>query len=148
MSEYQKYSKLPYFRTPTSISKTLEQVKKLLSKYGLQAIRNSEIKHLNLGVIEFALEKNNKMFTFRFKFNLSNDLRYHKQIYRALFYYLKSRFTRVDYGICTIEEEFMQELLIPLPDGRLKTLQEAYGKNVQLLQAGKDLLLPFKDETK
>lgn len=143
-SEYQKYKDLPYHGSKVSIGVSQEDIRKLLSKYGLEAIRFTDLIGMKTSVLEFALRNSDQILSYRFKFNLPEGPRYKKQLYRAVFNYLKARFTSVDFGICTVEEEFMQHLILKLPDGRAGTIQEMYGKKALDLNAG-NLQLPFKN---
>jgi len=150
MSEYQKYSKLPYFGTVVSISKTQEQIKKLLRKYGLQAIKFVEGYNYEkyIAVIEFLLvQEDDVPLQFRFNVSLPENRKYQRQVFRSLFYYLKARFTAIDFGINTVEKEFMSELVMKLPDGTTGTMKEIYGNKILELR-NSDNLLPFKESGK
>lgn len=136
------YKKLPYFKTTVGIAKTQGIIRKFLMKYNLKGIRITDYKEI--GIIEFILEINGIEKGFRFEFILPLDQNYKKQTYRALFYYLKARFTSVDYGIRTIEQEFMPELILKLPDGSTTTIASEVNENIGLLETTKDLQLPFK----
>jgi len=136
------YRTLPYYKTDVSISKTQDQIKKLLVKYHLIGIRFTE--YQNIGIIEFILKENGKEIPFRFKFILPENESHKKQVYRALLYYLKARFTSVDFGINTIEKEFLQEIILKLPSGEEATVKEVMeNKITQLTNNVSDLLLPF-----
>ena len=95
------YSKLPYYGSKVSFPKSQENIRKLLQKYNLQGIRFTEYR--NLAAIEFILLQNNKEMAFRFKIELPEKPSLQKQVYRALFHYLKARFTSVDFGIARIK---------------------------------------------
>ena len=137
------FSKLSYYKTPTPIYKTQNHIKTILQKFGLQGIRFTEYK--NIGIIEFILKRENKEYTFRFKFALPEKEAYRRQVYRALFHYLKNRFMAVEFGISSVEQEFLQELVLTLPNGSNSTVKELLGKDISKLQYSKDLLLPFKE---
>jgi len=137
------YKKLNYYGTKVSISKTQEDIKKILKKFGLQGIRFTEI--YEIGMIEFILSVNDKEMPFRFKYELPKQENYRKQVYRALFYYLKNRFLAIEFGITTIEKEFLQELVLKLPDGSDATVKEIIQDNILKLSYD-NLLLPFKNE--
>ncbi len=134
------YKKLPYFKTTVDVAKTQGIIRKFLMKYNLKGIRITDYK--DIGIIEFILEIKGIEKGFRFEFILHEN--YKKQTYRALFYYLKARFTSVDFGIRTIEQEFMPELIIKLPDGSSTTIASEVNENIELLETTKDLQLPFK----
>lgn len=146
VSEYQKYSKLPYFKTPTNIFKTQEEIRRFLKKYDLRAISFSEISEYKVIILQFALNTEKQLLKFRFKIDMPMEERYRKQVYRGLYHYLKARFTSVIFGINTVEQEFMAEIIMKLPNGTEGTMRELYGDKVLDLKS--DLILPFKDEAK
>lgn len=116
-----KYNKLAYYNTKVPIYRTQNKIRTVLQKFGLQGTRFTEYK--NVGIIEFILMSNGKELTFRFKYDLPEE-KYHAQIYRGLFHYLKNRFMAVEFGITTVEKEFLQELVIKLPNGTNSTMKE------------------------
>lgn len=76
---------------------------------------------------------------FRFKYDLPEE-KYWPQIYRGLFHYLKNRFMAIEFGITTVEKEFLQELVLKLPDGTTSTIKEILGDKISKLEY-KDLKL-------
>lgn len=139
------YKKLSYYRTSVPIYKTQNEIRTVLEKFNLQGTRFTEYK--NIGIIEFILLKNNKEFTFRFKYDFPEDERLKMQVYRALFYYLKNRFLAVEFGITTVEKEFLQELVLKLPNGTLSTIKELVGeKGLKLQYTDLKILEEKKDE--
>ena len=142
-----KYHKLNYFKTKVPVSKSQSDIEKILNKFGLQGTRFTKYK--GVGIIEFILFKNENEIMFRFKYNLPEDERIKRQVYRALFYYLKNRFLAVQFGISTIEEEFMQETVLKLPDGTVGTIKEIVGDKIAKLQYNDLRILEEKEaETK
>lgn len=131
------YRKLAYYRTKVPIYKTQNDIRSVLEKFSLQGTRFTE--YQNVGIIEFILLKNGKEMMFRFKYDLPVD-RYKPQIYRGLFHYLKNRFMAVEFGITTVEQEFLQELVLKLPNGITSTIKEILGDRVSELEY-KDLNL-------
>lgn len=136
------YRKLNYYGTKVSISKTQEDIKKILKKFGLEGIRFTEYK--NTGIIEFILLVDVKELAFRFAYDLPEQDNHKRQVYRALFYYLKNRFLAVEFGITTVEKEFLQELVLRLPDGSDSTVKEIIQEKLPQLNY-KNILLPFKN---
>ena len=136
------YSKLNYYRTKVAISKTQEDIKKFLGKFGLQGTRFTEYK--NVGIIEFILLKNGKEMAFRFKYDFPENKNHKRQVYRGLFHYLKNRFLAIEFGITTIEDEFFQELVITLPNGTTPTVKEIVANQLSQLEFKSSLELPFK----
>ncbi|KKM95877.1 hypothetical protein LCGC14_1183750 [marine sediment metagenome] len=141
MSEI-NYSKLNYYGTKVAISKSQEAIKKFLVKFGLQGTRFTEYK--NVGVIEFILFKNGKEMAFRFKYDFPENKNHKRQVYRALFHYLKNRFVAIEFGITTIEDEFFQELVLKLPNGATSTVKEIVKNQLNQLEYSSELQLPFK----
>lgn len=125
------YRKLSYYNTQVPIYRTQDKIRTVLQKFGLQGTRFTEYK--NIGIIEFILLKDGNELTFRFKYDLPEE-KYHAQIYRGLFHYLKNRFMAVEFGITTIEKEFLQELVLKLPNGTTSTIKEIVGDNILKLQ--------------
>lgn len=136
------YSKLNYYGTKVVISKSQEAIKKFLNKFGLQGTRFTDYK--NVGVIEFILLKNGKEMAFRFKYDLPEKEMHKRQVYRALFYYLKNRFLAIEFGITTVEKEFLQELVLKLPDGTTSTVKEIVEQQLNQLEYISELQLPFR----
>lgn len=126
------YKKLNYYRTTVPIYKTQNEIKTVLEKFNLQGTRFTEYK--NVGIIEFILLKDNKEIAFRFKYDLPEKESLRLQVYRALFYYLKNRFLAVEFGITTVEKEFLQEIIIKLPNGNTTTVKELVEDKVMKLQ--------------
>ena len=141
MSEV-NYKKLSYFRTQVPIYKSQNEIRTVLQKFDLNGIRFTEYKEI--GIIEFILQRNGKEMAFRFKFNIPERESYKRQVYRGLFHYLKNRFMAVEFGITTIEEEFLQELVLKLPDGTNATVKEIVKEQLTSLDYDSNLLLPFK----
>lgn len=144
MNHNVNYSKLNYYGTKVVISKSQENIKKILDKFGLQGTRFTEYK--NIGIIEFILLRDNEERAYRFKYNLPEREMHKKQVYRALFHYLKNRFLAIEFGITTIEKEFIQELVLKLRDGSTSTIKEIIEQQLPHLDYSSDLLLPFKEK--
>ena len=140
------YRKLPYHRTDVPIYKSQNQIRTVLQKFGLQGIRFTDYK--NMGTIEFILLRDDKELSFRFKFSVPERNDFQKQVYRGLFHYLKNRFFAVEFGITTIEEEFLQEMVLKLPDGSTPTIKDLVSKQLSGLVFNSELQLPFKEQVK
>ena len=137
-----EYNKLAYYRTKVAIYKSQNDIRNILQKFGLQGERFTEYK--GVGVIEFILLKNDKELAFRFKFDIPEKEPFKKQVYRALFHYLKNRFMAIEFGITTVEEEFLQEMILKLPNGTDTTVKELVKDQLGQLEYKSELLLPFK----
>jgi len=131
------YWKLPYYNTQVPIYRTQDKLKIFLQKFNLTGTRFTEYK--NVGIIEFILLKDGKELMFRFKYDLPEE-RYRPQIYRGLFHYLKNRFIAIEFGITSVEKEFLQELVLKLPDGTDSTIKEIMQDKIMNLEY-KDLNL-------
>ena len=142
MNHEVNYRKLSYYRTSVPIYKSQNEIRTVLQKFGLKGIRFTEYKLIR--VIEFILEKNSKEMAFRFKFNLPEKDAFQRQVYRGLYHYLKNRFMAVEFGITTIEEEFLQELILKLPNGTDTTVKELVKEQLTKLEYNSELQLPFK----
>ena len=140
------YKNLSYFRTKVPVYKTQNGIRTILQKFGLQGERFTEYK--NMGVMEFILLKDGKEMAFRFKFNLPEKDIYKQQTYRMLFHYLKNRFMAVEFGITTIEEEFLQELILKLPNNSDTTVKELIIEQLSQSEFISELQLPFKKKEK
>jgi len=138
------YKKLSYYRTSVPIYKSQNEIRTILQKFGLKGIRFTE--YNKIGIIEFILEKGEKELAFRFKFNFPENESYQRQVYRGLYHYLKNRFMAVEFGITTIEEEFLQELILKLPDGTNTTVKELVKDQLEQFEYISDLLLPLKEK--
>lgn len=132
------YTKLSYYNTQVSIPRSQENIENILKKFGLTGIRFTKYK--NIGIIEFILLREGKELMFRFKYTLPEKDNYRRQVYRALFHYLKNRFLAIEYGITSIEKEFLQELVLKLPNGTTATVKEILGDQIEQLDY-KDLNL-------
>ena len=126
------YKKLSYYGSKVPIYKTQDAIRSILQKFNLQGIRFTE--YQNIGIIEFILLKEQKELMFRFKYNLPEKESLKMQVYRALFFYLKNRFMAIEFGISTVEKEFMQELVLKLPDGTTSTMKDIIGDRVMDLR--------------
>ena len=129
-------SKLPYFKTSVSIRDTISQIKKLLTKYGLIGHQITEYgKSFRL---VFALLRNDKKYAFQFELIIPDDEKFARQKFRAFYWHLKSRLEAVDFGLFTLQEVFMPEMLIQLPNGDISTVKSA-------LQDDNQKLLPIDE---
>ena len=132
MTTNKRPSDLPYYNTKVSISDTIIKVKKLLSKYGL--IGHQITEYGKTFKLVFALERDNKKHAFQFNIIIPDDEKFARQKFRAFYWHLKSRLEAVDFGLFTMEEIFMAEMLIQLPDGDITTVKKALlQKNQKLL---------------
>ena len=127
---------LPYHGTTVSIRDTISHVRNLLGKYKLSGIQITE--YGNYFRLVFALKKERKNYPFQFEMNIPDDPKFARQKFRAFFWHLKSRLEAVDFGLFTLQEVFLPELLIKLPDGNISTVKKALQSNQKLLEIDKE----------
>ena len=128
---------LPYRATKVSVRDTISKIKELLIKYNLLGTQITE--YGKTFRLVFALERENKRYAFQFEIVIPDDEKFARQKFRAFYYHLKSRLEAVDFGLFTLQEIFMPELLIQLPNGDISTVKQA-------LQTNKNKLLPISKE--
>lgn len=132
-----KPKELPYYATKISVRDTITKIKDLLIKYNLLGTQITEFgKTFRL---VFALERSDKKYAFQFNIIIPDDPKFARQKFRAFYWHLKSRLEAVDFGLFTLQEVFMPELLVQLPDGLITTVKDA-------LQANNQKLLPISKE--
>ena len=129
-------NKLPYYNTKVSIRDTVSNVKELLKKYNLVGIQITEY-GVNFRLI-FALERYNKKHTFKFELIVPEDAKFARQKFRAFYWHLKSRLEAVDFGLFTLEEIFMPELMVQMPSGDINTVKEILASKQMLLPLGRE----------
>ena len=118
---------LPYYGTKILIRGTIEKIKELLTKYNLLGTQITE--YGKTFKLVFALEKDDKKLAFQFTLTIPDNKRFARQKFRAFYWHLKSRLEAVDFGLFTLQEIFMPELLIQLPNGEVGTIKDSLLKN-------------------
>ena len=132
MKVNKKPRELPYYNTKVPIVNTITKIKSLLMKYGLLGTQITE--YGKTFRLVFALKRDNKKYAFQFDMIIPDDEKFARQKFRAFYYHLKSRLEAVEFGLFTMEEIFMPEMLIQLPDGDITTVKKALlQKNQKLL---------------
>ncbi len=126
-----KPNKLPYYGTKVSIRDTISKIKELLKKYNLLGIQITE--YGEIFRLVFALEKDSKRYAFQFEIITPDNPQFARQKFRAFYWHLKSRLEAVDFGLFTLQEVFMPELLVALPNGTTSTIKEALQSNQKIL---------------
>ncbi|KKN90848.1 hypothetical protein LCGC14_0224310 [marine sediment metagenome] len=126
-----KPNKLPYYGTKVSIRDTIAKIKELLRKYNLIGIQITE--YGEIFRLVFALENNGKKYAFQFEIITPDNPQFARQKFRAFYWHLKSRLEAVDFGLFTLQEVFMPELLVSLPDGTAQTIKNVLKYNQKLL---------------
>ncbi|RLI09925.1 hypothetical protein DRO42_02885 [Candidatus Bathyarchaeota archaeon] len=120
----------PYRDTKVSVERTKAQIMELLRSYGVEGIQWTEYRgEEDLKFIVQAEVKGVKrelmiqvkppqMFTRRrVKGRGLVTVPHRKQAYRLLYYWLKSKLEAVMWGLSSIEQEFLSQVTVALPDG-------------------------------
>ena len=143
---------IPYANTKIAPEQTKAEIEKLLKDHGIMDIQwttyqgESTLKFLFRVTIK-GVEKE-VMFAFRppmiqmkKKQYSRQNYRYEKIImdnapvsYRLLYWYLKSKLEAVQFGLETVEKEFMSHILVALPGGKETTLGENLNKVVEMVK--------------
>ena len=131
MTTNKKPKNLPYYNTKVSIKDTITKIKDLLTKYNLLGTQITE--YGKTFKLVFALERDGKKYAFQFEIIIPEDPKFARQKFRAFYWHLKSRLEAVDFGLFTLQEIFMPELLVQLPDGEITTVKKALQENNQKL---------------
>jgi len=120
----------PYRDTKVSVERTKAQIMELLRSYGVEGIQWTEYRgEEDLKFIVQAEVKGvrrqlmiqvkpPRMFTrrrVRGRGLVTTTNR--KQAYRLLYYWLKSKLEAVVWGLSTVEQEFLSQVTVALPDG-------------------------------
>ena len=118
-----------YKSTQVNWAKSQAQIAKLLTLQGIQDIRFTFLQSQNSLVCEFnyPTKIENKDVNIGVRIILpipKDDERAKNQIHRALFYYLKTKFEALNFGLVEFMQEFMPHLLINEPSGRKRTLYQ------------------------
>ncbi|MCJ7816509.1 MAG: hypothetical protein MUP55_01505 [Candidatus Aenigmarchaeota archaeon] len=119
--------KEPYQNTDVSVSKSQEAVRKMLFDNGAIGYQFTEMHHpepvIEMKWARLIIVDGNKITQpLRIRIPLKN--RRIEQVYRALFYYLKTKFETVRFGIVSFEEEFLPFFEMRLASGECKTVAE------------------------
>ena len=131
MTTNKKPKNLPYYNTKIAIKDTITKIKDLLTKYNLLGTQITE--YGKTFKLVFALERDGKKYAFQFEIIIPDDPKFARQKFRAFYWHLKSRLEAVDFGLFTLQEIFMPELLVQLPDGEITTVKKALQKDSQKL---------------
>lgn len=162
-----KPSLAPYKGTTVPAEKTYGQIQRMLLDYGCEAV---QITHEASGrvVIRFGIEVETRGVKRRIGIELEPPLlskeevrvipRYsgdrwpekkkvhvpdHDRSARAAYWYLKSKLEAVSWGYVTAEKEFLSQVMVQLPDGRIGTVGETVDDS---FEKGGGLFLPGLSE--
>lgn len=158
-----KSSKLPYYNTTISQEQTKAEMEKLLKDHGIKDIQwttykgQTELKFLHriqikgvereIGfvfrppIILIPRRQYDSKFNRYVKVNVPHDA----MSYRLLWWYLKAKLEAVEYGLETVEKEFMSHILVSLPDGSQSTIGENF---IGVIDSANALPAPSETEPK
>jgi len=143
---------LPYANTKIAPEETKAEIEKLLHEHGITDIQwttyqgETTLKFLYKVTIK-GVEKE-VMFAFKPPIIHMKKKQYSRQnyryetitmdnapvSYRLLFWYLKAKLEAVQFGLETVEKEFMSHILVALPEGKETTLGENLTKVVEMVK--------------
>ena len=142
--------KPPYQGTTADAETTRMKINKLLRDYGVSGTQWTEDYKLNKVELSFMVEAEIngqkkdigiKIIPplFAAKRRSWNPKRGHNEIiyspnyaasYRLLFWYLKSKLEAIAYGLTTVEQEFLSQVVVALPNGQQTTIGKALEESV------------------
>ncbi len=142
-----------YKQTSVNWGKSQAQIVKVLEQQGIKDVRFTFLQTRNELICEFnyptEIENKDVLLGVRILLpvpTLKNQDQAKNQIHRALFYYLKTKFEALNFGLVEFAQEFMPHLVIFDKQGNSKTLYEIFNPQYQkgLLsgQQGEIKLLP------
>ena len=144
-----------YQQTSVHWGKSQADISKVLTRYGVQDTRFTFLQSRNELICEFnfptKIENKDVNIGVRILLPIpkSKDIEKAKnQIHRALFYYLKTKFEALNFGLVEFMQEFMPHLVIYDKQGNSKTLYQVispqYHKGLLKGEQGEIKLLPDK----
>ncbi len=109
----------PYYGTKVPRVQSQEAIRKLLYQYGAQGLQWAEIKEGDVIELQFLWPKDvvdgkRRMMKFRVRppmLRFRNGEPHPRQTYRFLYWWLKSKLEAVAYGLRSMEEEFLAEVV-------------------------------------
>lgn len=133
-------AKYAYKGTEVPAERSIARIKDLLYKHGAVATQVNEAPEK--GVIQFLFSTRVKMdgvdMQRPFKIEVKYGKRKPSEALRMIYYHLKAQFDAIDWGLFTLEEEFLPYMLVHLPGGKNATVAE-----VVLPDLRKGILPPY-----
>ncbi len=139
----------PYANTGVSVEKSKEDINNLLRKYSIHGASWTELWDEGVIEVRFPIEfefkgiRKGTMVSLRPPMfestHRSYDKKYGSQMVKApdlkagmrcLYFYVKTKLEAVQYGLTSIEKEFMSEIILKLPDGKEKSLGEVMTERI------------------
>ena len=137
--------KSPYYGTKVDVEKSKTQIRDLLMKYGVSQQRWTEDLENNQVMFEFFIKGEDRTYLVRLmpkpfieEHKLWNSKKGKSETtevpnwaraYRMLYAYVKAKVEAIAYGMHTIEEEFMPDIIVKNSQGQEITLADAILKS-------------------
>ena len=137
--------KSPYYGTKVDVEKSKTQIRDLLMKYGVSQQRWTEDLENNQVMFEFFIKGDDRTYLVRLmpkpfieEHKLWNSKKGKSETtevpnwaraYRMLYAYVKAKVEAVKFGMHTIEEEFMPDIIVKNSQGQEITLADAILKS-------------------
>lgn len=130
-----------YRHTTVHWGKSQSDIMKLLLKFGIRDVRFTMLESRNEIICEFnyPTEIDGKTINFGVRVQIpipdmgreKNKERVKNQTHRALFYYLKTKFEALSFGIVEFVQEFLPHLVMLDKQGRSATVYQMIGEQVK-----------------
>ncbi len=110
-----------YANTRVSVGRTQETIRQLFRKYEVAGLEFAEVFKPGVAQVRFVRYVGDEPRSVRIRIKLGkND----KQVWRALYWWLKSQFEAIEFGLVKFEDVFLSHFEWMLPDGRVGTVGE------------------------
>ncbi len=137
-----------YSNTSVAMSKSKEQIEKLLKKFNVQAVRFTSFP--SYALLEFVRKgKDGKLTPYRitvrpkvaaYARNPSVELdRAERQVWRVAYWWLKSKIEAIDFGLVEFEEDFLPYMLLENSAGGAGTVAQMLRPRLEGLAQGMDI---------
>lgn len=121
-----------YANTSVAPGRSRDAIQRLLETVGAKGFRwSSSVGYPGNEMLEAMLEWKERPIAFRLQVNFA-DQREHKQMMRALYWYLKAKVEAIQFGLVDLEREFLPYLLVA---GGQTVYDQLGGVNIKLLEA-------------
>jgi hypothetical protein len=125
----------PYDRTPVAVEASQRQIKKLLEKFNVKAVRFTSFP--SYALLEFLREVEDKKYVpYRVTVkpqvrdwakNTSSELdRAERQVWRVVYFWLKSKLEAIEFGLVEFEQDFLPYMLIQDNAGHEETVARVF----------------------
>ena len=122
----------PYYTTTVSVDRTQAEIQHLLYKHGAQGTRWTSIPNEGVYEVEFLFpvdqeDGTNRLLMFRVRPTIikrPGGEPHPEATMRLVFWWLKTKLESIQYGLRTVTEEFLAEVVHQLPSGKEATIGE------------------------